>query len=217
MDPFSLCLAFGPLAIYLLLVGAINLSGRPFLVSGSRDMAAMGLAVSGLVMVGPVQLFYPLAASMHYGLLIWVFLVGLYVMVLVLVLLLVRPRLVIYNISTDELRPLLGGVVTRLDAEARWAGNGLMLPNLGVQLHLDSVKVLRNVTLASSGPNQSHQGWRRLESALADVLGQVQVCRNPLVPAISLLACGASIAVVLIVTVARDPQAVAQALMEMLR
>ena len=98
MDPFSLCLAFGPLAIYLLLVGAINLSGRPFLVSGSRDMAAMGLAVSGLVMVGPVQLFYPLAASMRYGLLIWVFLVGLYVMVLVLVLLLVRPRLVIYNI-----------------------------------------------------------------------------------------------------------------------
>ena len=39
MDPFRLCLALGPVAIYLLLLGAVNLSRRPLLVSGVRDAA----------------------------------------------------------------------------------------------------------------------------------------------------------------------------------
>ena len=90
IDAFSWCLALGPIAIYLLLIGAINVSRRPFLVSGSRDMAALGLAIAGLVIVGPMQLFYPVAAAMRYGVFIWAFLIGLYLMVLVLVLLLVR-------------------------------------------------------------------------------------------------------------------------------
>ncbi|MEI7903478.1 MAG: hypothetical protein WCK89_24835, partial [bacterium] len=59
MDPFRLCLAFGPVAIYAVLLGAINLLRRPFAVSGTRDAAALGLAVSGLVIVGPIELFLP--------------------------------------------------------------------------------------------------------------------------------------------------------------
>ena len=39
MDPFRLCVALGPVAIYLLLVGTLNLFRRPFLVSGTRDAA----------------------------------------------------------------------------------------------------------------------------------------------------------------------------------
>ena len=38
MDPFRVCLALGPVAIYLLLLGAINLSRRPLLVSGACAM-----------------------------------------------------------------------------------------------------------------------------------------------------------------------------------
>ena len=59
MDSFRLCLALGPLAIYLLLLGAINLSRRPFLVTGARDLAALGVAVAGLVVVGPIELLLP--------------------------------------------------------------------------------------------------------------------------------------------------------------
>ena len=33
MDTFSACVAFGPLAIYLLLLALINLSRRPLVVS----------------------------------------------------------------------------------------------------------------------------------------------------------------------------------------
>ena len=151
MDPFRLCLALGPVAVYLLLLGGIHLARRPFVVSGTRDTAALGLAIAGLVAVGPIELFFPHAAAAHFGAAVWMFLAAFYVLCLVLILLLLRPRLVIYNVSTDELRPILADLVPQLDADARWAGDGLMLPNMGVQLHLENLALLRNVSLVATG------------------------------------------------------------------
>lgn len=218
IDSFRLCLALGPVAVYVSLIGAINLSRRPFLVSGTRDTAALGLAVSGLVMVGPAELFFPLTASLRFEpfpWLVWVLLAVLYALCLVLVLLTLRPRLVIYNISSDELRPILADLVAGLDAEARWAGDGLVLPNLGVQLYLDSLPAMRNVSLVAAGRNQNHQGWRRLELALSTALSRLEVARNP--HAIGLLSAGALLTLAIVLAIARDPQAVAQSLFEMLR
>ncbi|MCR4415392.1 MAG: hypothetical protein NUV77_23525 [Thermoguttaceae bacterium] len=215
MDSFQLCLAFGPVAVYLLLLGAVNGSRRALVVSGARDLAALALASSGLVIVGPMQLFFPLRASVHYGAMVWLFLIALYVLAVVMVVLLMRPRLVIYNIAPSELRPVLAELAAELDPDARWAGDALALPHLGVQLHLDNVAALRNVSLVSSGPVQNHQGWRRLELALAARLAGLETPRNP--RAVFLLAAGALVAVVLVMTIARDPQAVAQSLFEMLR
>jgi len=215
MDPFRLCLALGPVAIYLLLLGAINLSRRPFLVSGTRDTAALGLAVSGLILVGPMELFLPLPAALRFGSYVWVLLMALYGLVLVLVLLLSRPRLVIYNIASGELRPILADAVTRLDAEARWAGDSLWLPTLGVQLCLESLTALRNVALVSAGPHQNYLGWRRLELGLRAALDQYEVPRNW--RATVLTATGLALLVFLLVTIASDPQAVAQVMFEMIR
>lgn len=215
MDPFRTCLALGPVAVYLLVLGAINLARRPLLVTGTRDYAALGLALLGLVIVGPIELFFPITAAIRLEMTVWILLLALYAMLLVLLLLLMRPRLVIYNISTEELRPVLAEVVTELDAEARWAGDSLALPNLGVQLHLDNVPSLRNVSLVSSGPLQNHQGWRRLELALAAALGEIEVSRN--YRAISFLTTGGMIAGFLMLLVARNPQAVAQSFFDMLK
>jgi len=215
IDSFRLCVALGPVAIYVLLIGAINLLRRPFLVSGTRDAAALGLAVSGLVIVGPVELFFPVTASLRFGAFVWVLLIALYALCLVLVLLLLRPRLVVYNMSSDELRPILADLVAKLDAEARWAGDSLALPSLGIQLHVDGLAAMRNVSLIAAGPNQNHQGWRRLELALASALSQVEVPRNR--QAIGLLSAGALLALAVVLAIARDPQAVAQSLFDMLR
>ncbi len=214
-DPFTMCLALGPVAIYLLLLGAINLSRRPFLVSGTRDLAALGLAAAGLVMVGPMDLFFPEVISIYLGPYGWIVLVALYAMFLVLVLLAMRPRLVIYNVSVGELRPILAELVAGLDREARWAGESLALPTLGVQLHLESVAAVRNVALVSSGPAQDPQGWRRLELALGSALGSLEVPRN--VRAISLVSAAAIILLFLAVAVSRDPEAVAHSLFNILR
>ena len=52
MDPVPLAIAFGPLALYLLLMGAINLGRRPRVISGARDAAMLAIALSGLLIVG---------------------------------------------------------------------------------------------------------------------------------------------------------------------
>jgi hypothetical protein len=218
MDPFRLCLALGPMAIYLMLIGVINMFRRPFLVTGARDTAALGLAVSGLVIVGPVELFFPVNASLHFEPLpwvVWVLLVALYALCVVLVVLLLRPRLVIYNISRDELRPILADLVAELDPEARWAGDSLALPNVGIQLYVDGLGAMRNVSLTAVGPNQNHQGWRQLELALGAALSRLEVPPNR--HALGLLSAGALLALAALLAIAYDPQAAAQSLLDMLR
>jgi len=95
MDPVRWGVAVGPASMYLLLLGAVNLSRRPLLVSGGRDAAALGLAVSGLAVVGPIELFFPFEAWSKFGSIVWVLLLALYAMCVVLWILLSRPRLVI--------------------------------------------------------------------------------------------------------------------------
>jgi hypothetical protein len=210
LDPFRLCVALGPVVIYLFLLAAINLFRRPLLVSGTRDAAALGLAVSGLALVGPVDLFLPVSASIAFGPFVWVFAIALYALSLMLILLLLRPRLVVYNISAQELRPVLASLAAGLDDEPRWAGNALALPNLGVQLYLEWAHGMRTVSLISTGNRQSNPGWRRLEGALAGELAAVPVGRNP--HAVTLLAVAMILGLLLSAAVFRDPQSVAASL-----
>ena len=215
MDTFHVCLALGPLAVYFLLIGAINLFRRPFLVSGTRDAAALGLGVSGFVIIGPIELCLPDAASVSFGPYVWALTLSLYAMCLMLGLLLLRPHLIIYNISADQLRAVLADLAGQLDSEARWAGDVLVLPGLGVQLHLGNSTVMRNVSLTSVGGSQDFLGWRRLESALAAELSRMSLSRNA--GGAILVAAGSLIILGLAWAVAYDPRAVAQSLFDMLR
>jgi hypothetical protein len=215
IDPFRLCVALGPVAMYLLLLGAINLSRRSLLVSGVRDAAALALAVSGLVVVGPMELFYPFESAVKLGSYVWLLLLALYLMCVVLWLLLLRPRLIIYNSSADKLRPILADVVSQFDADARWAGDGLVIPGLGIQLYIDAFTPLRSVSLLSAGGNQSHAGWRRLEAALRMALAREEVGRNPrgLILVVAGLLCVAGI----VLAITHDPEAVARSLLDVAR
>lgn len=215
MDPFRVCLALGPVAMYMLLLGAINLSRRPLLVSGLRDAAALAVAISGLIVIGPMELLFPVEAAIVYGPYIWLLLLALYVMCVMLWLLMLRPRLVIYNVTADKLRPILAEVVDRLDAEARWAGDSLTLPTLGVQLYVDGFMALRCVSLVSAGGRQNHAGWRRLETTLESALAREEVARNP--HGISLIGVGLLLILAVVWAIAQNPQAVAQSLLDIAR
>lgn len=215
IDPFRLCIALGPVAMYLLLLGALGMSRRSLLVSGVRDAAALALAVAGLVVVGPMELFYPHDSAVMLGPYTWVLLLALYAMCVVLWLLLLRPRLIIYNISPDKLRPILADAVTQLDADARWAGDSLAIPGLGIQLFVDSFTALGNISLVSAGGHQSHSGWRRLEAALRAALAREETGRNPrgLILVVAGLLCIAGI----VLGIAHNPEAVARSLLDVAR
>jgi hypothetical protein len=218
MEPFHQCLALGPVAIYFLLLGVINLSRRPLVVSGGRDSAALGLAVSGLIFVGPMALLFPESVAAHFGpagtKYLWLMFIGLFAMCLIFVLLTLRPRLVIYNISTDQLRPILAEVVERMDPEARWAGDCLYLPGLGVQFHLEGVGWMRNVSLISAGPKQDYQGWSRLQAEISAALRGVETPWN--VAGLAFLCAGNVLVIGLAWAIVHDPQAIARTVFELL-
>lgn len=214
MDSFSACEAFGPLAIYLLLLSAINLSGRALVVRGTRETVALGLALAGLVSIGPMQLFMPQEAAGRFGGYVWLLLVSFYALCLSLVIILSRPRVVIYNIRLEALRGVLQDTARGLDSDATWAGHSLSMPLARVHLQIESFEPLGNVSLVATSDDQSIAGWRRLEAALADKLRETPVAGQPHGLWMALIA--VAILAALTFWVADDPQAVAQGLCRML-
>lgn len=206
MDPLRFAIVAAPLSAYFILFGLIHLRRRPLVVTGVGDLATLGAALTGLVLVGPISLFRPEAATAQFGDLIWLFLVALYWLWLALIAMLCRPRLVIYNLSPSELRPAVAGAIMQLDSEARWAGTSLVLPGLGVQLHLDALPWLHNTSLVSSGGDQDPAGWRRLARALDRALRNVETKPKP--QAQFFFVMGALMLGATIVRLVGDPEAV---------
>ena len=215
MDPLHLSIALGPLSIYFIGLGLMNLSSRPLMVSGTRDAGVLGLAVSGFMVSGPMELFMPESAAASFGWYIWPLLLALYGLCLMLVLLTLRPRIMIYNITTERLRPLLEDLATRLDGDSAWAGDSLTLPNLSVHLHVETSMTMRNAQLAAVGWRQSHQGWQQLRAALKAALAEVKIASNP--RGFSLVTVGLLMVGLVAFWMVTERQTLVQALYQMLR
>lgn len=210
MDTFSACIAFGPLAIYLLTLGAINLARRPLVASGTRESLSLGLALMGLAVVGPMQLFMPQEAATRFGVFVWMLLVGFYVLCLTLAIMLSRPRIVVYNVSRDQLRSVLDETARRLDPDAIWAGKALSMPLARVHLQLQEFSPLSNVSLVATSDDQSVGAWRRLETALRAGLRDAPVASQQ--RGIWLVVWGLIILSALAVWVAENPHMIARGL-----
>lgn len=215
VDSLHLTIALAPLALYIYWLGLVNLSRRPRLTNGVRDTMALGLSLSGLIAAGPAELFMPEAAAIRFHGFIWMLLGAFYLLCLTLLVLMLRPRLIVYNVTIDQLRPVLANVVQELDRDARWAGDSLALPQLGVQLHLEQAPSLRNAQLVAAGAQQNFAGWRRLELALGPALRGTSGSRNP--QGYMLVACATLMAAVIALSLSRDPQQVAAMLKTLLR
>ena len=213
-DPFRFAIALVPVAAYFVLLALLNARRRPFITTGGCDLATLGAALSGLVLIGPIELFRPEAASAEFGGYVWLFLLVFYWLWVWLAVLVARPRLVVYNISGEELRPVLAEVSRRLDPQARWAGDTLALPTLGVTLHLESFDVMRHVTLAASGGKQEMAGWQRLSAELRNQLASLRIGSNP--RALGLMLAAIALMAFSILHMLGHPQQVAQAMHEML-
>ena len=192
MDSLHFCIAVVPLAVYLLMMGLLNLRRRPFVTTGARDAATLGIGVVGFVIAGPMELFFPEGAASQFGPWVWLSLIIFYGLCVSLIVLLMKPRLVVYNVSLEELRPILSKIAMELDPKSRWIGDALVIPRLKIHMHVEAVEFLRNVQMLAGGNQQSMEGWLRLERELKQHMSKVAVGPNimgiPFVIASALLA-----------------------------
>ncbi len=172
MDPLHTAIALFPLGLYLLWLAAIYWRRRPIVLSGTADVSLLAAAVSGFVVVGPLELLMPVNLPLP-GPAVWGMMLACYILSVTLWNLLARPRLVILNITAQQLRPLLAEIAARLDSHPQWAGDSLALEELGIQLHLDDFPPMRTVSLVALGNKQSESGWRKLQTELTVALRPV--------------------------------------------
>jgi hypothetical protein len=198
-----------------MLLGTINLQRRPLVISGTRETLSLGLALAGLAIVGPMQLFMPEDAATRFGPFVWLFLLSFYVLCLTLIIMISRQRLIAYNISPSALRMALDAAARRIDADTVWAGKSVSLPLARVHLHVENFPPLCNVALLATSDDQSSAGWKRLETALRETFRETPVAIGP--HGFWMLLSGVLMLSALAYWVADDPQTIAQGLERMLR
>lgn len=215
MDPLHFCIIAAPMGVYLLLIGLINLRRRPFVTTGARDAAAIGIAISGLVIAGPMELFFPESAAGRFGSYVWLLLIAFYGLCVSLIVLLMRPRIIVYNFSPQRLRPILADIAIRHDPKARWSGDSLHLPSLDVQLHLEGNAWMSNSQLVSVGDKQRFEGWRIIEKELREQLATMR--SETVVFGVALVSAAIALASFSIIWMIRQPDVVREVLADMLR
>lgn len=162
--------------LYLVCIGLFHLRRRPVAISGGRDLALLAAAVAGPMIAGPLDMLQPAGTGWPWRLVVpfvsFAFLTA-------IALLATRPRLVVYNVSFDRLRPVVAEIAARLDPEARWAGETVALPGRGVQVHLDGRGGMRSMSLVAIGTKMSPEGWADVTRRVRHAVRRVQVRRSP--------------------------------------
>ncbi len=215
MHPLHFCIIIAPLGDYFLLIGMVCLQRRPFVTTGARDAAAIGIAIMGFVIVGPMELFFPEQAAGRFGPYVWLLLIAFYGLCVSLVVLLMRPRLIVYNLSPEKLRPVLASAALELDPKSRWNGDSLSMPSLDVHLHLEGNSWLSNAQLVSVGERQRFESWRALEKKLREQLKEIK--SETVVFGVSLITVSVLLAAAAVLWILAQPNDVVDALTEMMR
>jgi hypothetical protein len=174
IEPFVLLIALLPLAAYLTLFGLIRLSGRAMVTTGGRDTFAIAIAISGLVAVGPAELFFPEAAAAAFGIAIWPVLVFLYFLLVTLVILSSRPRLVIYGRGVSALASPLLRAAQSIDpqAECDESAGQISLPGAGIHLRIDGFRGADTAEVFAYEGSIVPSFWHRLRAALQEELSK---------------------------------------------
>lgn len=180
-----------PLGGYLLALGWAHLRRRPVVVAGTIDLAALAAGVSGLVLAGPLAILQPAVGTAAWATAI---LLGSLVLIVAGGLLATRPRLVVYNVTLEQLRPLLAEVVGKLDASARWAGESVVLPARGLQVLLDGRGIARAVSVVAVGSRSSPEAWGEFARGVRRAARKLRVHRSPWGAASALVGLGIVVA-----------------------
>jgi hypothetical protein len=178
MNTFSIVLAVGPLAVYCIVLGLIHLRQRPKVVSGGRDLACLGLAMVGLFLIGPAELFFPQAAFNLFGASVWIALFLLYFSLLLFLVLNTRPSVVVFGLDVDSLTSHVDQILQQLDPATKWLNHSFVAPSLGIQGVIEPAGVGRVSHVIATKLEQNAIGWSTLGRALSSRLKTVPIERN---------------------------------------
>ncbi len=178
MNTFSIVLAVGPLSVYCVVLGLIHLRRRPKVVSGGRDLACLGLAMIGLFLVGPAELFFPQAAFNLFGALVWVAILILYLFLLLFLILNSRPSLIVFGLEVDALTTHVDFVLQQLDPGTRWLNHSFVAPALGIQGIIEPAGIGKVSHIIATKLEQNAIGWMTLGRVLSSRLKDVPTERS---------------------------------------
>lgn len=167
-NPFFLFLAIFPLTCYSFGLSFLNVGKRPRVVAGVRDQLYLGLAVSGLLLIGPGQMIVPIPALVDRGIITWVLLFFLYFFSLLFLLGLLPQRIVVYNIREEDTEKLFSELPTETATSVTRAGHSYDIARLGVHFYTVYSPFFRNLTLVAAGRQKNNAGWKELEEYLKE-------------------------------------------------
>ncbi|MFM9059604.1 MAG: hypothetical protein ACKOSQ_10865 [Planctomycetaceae bacterium] len=168
--------ALVPPGLYLLAVAARHLHRRPTAVTGAWDLGLLAAVLAPLLLVGPLELLQPPGLRGPWRLVLPLVFVAL---VAALALLAARPRLVVYNVSLEQLRPVVAHVAATLDPPAQRAGETVALPGREIQVHLDGRGPMRSVSLVAVGSRTSAEAWAEFARRVRGAVRRIRVRRSP--------------------------------------
>ncbi len=178
MSLIHFAIAALPVAVYLILIGGLRLRKRPLVTTGWRDTLTLAIAASGLVAIGPMQLFFPAQAAARWHSWVWLALFVLYVLGIALILLSCKPRLIAYGMDESQFRDTLATAAEQIDLGAMWTGDVLSMPNSGIQLAIEPSGAARVHQVVHVGLLNNLQDWLRLEKAFVKSGSEVNCPRS---------------------------------------
>lgn len=168
LDLLRFALAILPLAAYTNVLGLLRLRASPTVLSGAMDTLLLGLAVVGVVAIGPIELFFPRAAYSLLGGWVWFVLIALYFFILMLIALNTSPKLVVYGLDANELKKQLCESLAENQIQADWLGSLVELPELGVRACIEPAARGCISQIQAAGKAQNLTGWFTLERLLVE-------------------------------------------------
>lgn len=168
--------ALVPPGLYLLAIAFRHVRRRPTAAGGAWELGLLAATLAPLVLVGPLELLQPAGLRGPWRSVLPLVFVALAAGMAVLA---SRPRLVVSNITLEQLRPVVAQVARGLDPTARWAGETVALPGRDVQVHLDGRGAMRSVSLVAVGTRTSPEGWAEFSRRMRAAIRRVRVRPSP--------------------------------------
>ncbi len=171
MDYVRYAIALGPIGLYWVLIGYLYQRSHPMLINAAQDTLLFGLGVVGLMVVGPMELFFPNAAYSLLGGWTWFFLLCLYAFVVLFISLNRGPQWTLYGSNAEGLRGILNRVLEEQNIAHSWEDSILVVPELGIRAIVEPANATdRAAQLTRCGRSQDIVGWYRLEKLVTEKL-----------------------------------------------